>query len=115
MNTIQRIILLVVTGMPAGYAAEPLKNNPFVRPNGLEERVRRESGQVVERLVLKATLPGPVAMVAVNDEVLRVGEHIGRYRLVEVTEGGAVFVRDDGTWLTLAVYEPDRDGKNDED
>jgi hypothetical protein len=104
-----------------------LKHDPFVRPV-LAAPPPPAVAAPVNRVV-KAALPEPVwkpeltaimlagakSMVNVGGELVRIGEQINGYRLVEVQEETAVFVNDKKrVTLSLRAIEPLRPPRQDE-
>jgi len=103
------IVLMTVCHGLAIAADEPpaLSNNPFTRPPSEVLRVERS---VVERdggssltIVLKATMIGRASRLAdVEGRILKPGDEVEGYELIEVQEEYAVF-RTDGKLITVYV------------
>ena len=102
---------LMLLTTPAGADdAPPLVNNPFARPSSEVTVVDRRSsapGAVTPATItLTATLVGAQNKLAnVDGRVIRQGEEIDGFRLIEVHEDHAVFVRA-GNRMTVYV-KPD--------
>ncbi|MDH3533026.1 MAG: hypothetical protein OEO82_08855 [Gammaproteobacteria bacterium] len=106
------IASLVLLLGASGYAAEPpaLKHNPFSRPPSaitLESRPLITADGSVQPLDLRATLVAATDKLAnVAGRTLRPGDDVQGYKLLQVFEDRAIFLRD-GKPLTVYV-KPDR-------
>ena len=108
------LLALAVVARPAvatEASAVPL-HNPFKRPaQAVFDPASRDGGgapagaAVAPRLVLKAMLlAGPDTVVSINNELLRIGERIEGYRLVEAKGTQAVLVKN-GERLVLDMKD----------
>lgn len=97
---------------PANAQAAGLKNNPFARPLPAPAFVAPAPAAIVAAKApdavwqpeLRAILAaGARSMVNVDGTVIPVGEHFEGYRLVEVHESSAVFVKGRRTRVTLTL------------
>ncbi len=103
-------ILFSLTKFADADDAPPLVHNPFARPSSEVAAIDRRSlasGEVTSNTItLTATLVGVKNKLAnIDGRVIRQGEEIDGYRLVEVHEDHAVFIRA-GNKLTVYV-KPD--------
>lgn len=102
--------IVAATSPPTVLAAgEPLElaHNPFSRPSSETEnydlRIVEDNDGSGPVLALRATMVGPSSRLAnVAGRVLKPGDEIEGYRLVEIHEDYAVFKRD-GKLLTVYV------------
>ena len=105
-------VLAVVAGPAAAAEASAVPlHNPFKRPAQALFDPANEGGgapaavAVAPRLVLKAMLlAGPDTVVSINNVLLRIGERIEGYRLVEVKGTQAVLVKN-GKRLVLDMED----------
>ena len=118
MNRLRTVwILLGLAAANPSWGAEPISKNPFTRPGYTADRPLpgplAAPPEDQEPLELRATLvAGGRVMANLNGEILEPGDEIQGHRLLRVTEGEAVLLRD-GTRMTLLVRddreEADRD------
>lgn len=106
-------LLLTCLPLPAAAAEAPLltlNNNPFSRPQMLEDRPpaaqpkAQSKAQPVDIELSATMLSATSPMVIADGELLGIGDSIKGLRLVEVMEGKAVFRGANGN-LTFSVYE----------
>jgi hypothetical protein len=117
--------LLCLPGLAAAQA-DGLKHDPFARPVLVP---RPASAESVPGISVKAPVPdsvwkpelraimvaGPKSIVNVAGALVRIGEQIDGYRLVEVHEETAVFVKNTKrVTLSLRGVEPPRPPRQDE-
>ncbi len=101
----------------AASASEPIEKNPFTRPGYTADRPLpgplQEQPEVLVPLRLKATLiAGPRALANVSGEILAPGDEIQGHRLVRVTEGRAVLIKE-GRTVTLSVHDDSEEDTRD--
>ena len=73
---------------------DPAANGGTDRTEGIQERKRRIGAEAAE-LVLQSTIVGTSPTAIVNDHVLRVGEMLGGFRVIEVTARNCVVEKDE--------------------
>lgn len=109
------VMLLACAPAPAYSQAATLRHDPFVRPAAAQQRLAQDankSGSVPAREErwnpeLRAVmLAGASSMANVDGTVLRIGEEINGYRLVEVHDGEALFSKG-AERLTVSMRRPD--------
>jgi len=98
--TIHKSIIVFCILLPTAAAddigREPLKNNPFIRPSGVDVAAGQGSGSGTHGIDLRATLASMQNGLAnVGGTIVTVGEEIGGYRLDWVGEGEAIFSKND--------------------
>lgn len=116
MNRLSHLFMLLLViqfsfpGLAIAKDAPRLANNPFARPPSTV--IRTEIGSIIstetgeETVELNATLVGSKSGLAnVAGRIIRPGEEVDGFRLVEVYEDRAVFVRH-GRRITVYV-KPD--------
>ena len=108
--------LTIMTLMAAGFfwetgvAADAIQKNPFTRPGYTADRPLpttslEQQREELEPLELKATLiAGRRALANLSGEILAPGDEFRGYRLLRVSEGRAVLIRD-GQTTTLEVHD----------
>ena len=103
MKTQVLIAALFVLGFSQVVVAQdgppPLTNNPFSRPPSdviIDDRISVRSDEIESpTLELQATMIGSVNKLAnVGGRILRTGDEVQGYRIVEIHEQYAVFERD---------------------
>jgi hypothetical protein len=96
-----------------------LQHNPFKHPDitqspaktGASETASAETEQA--QLELRATLTyGRHSLANVAGKIIAIGEEIEGFRLLEVDEGSALFVKN-GTRVNISVIDEAEDGQND--
>jgi hypothetical protein len=116
MNTARRIAALALAaalvGLASGVLAQgrPLQHDPFARPmlgampaNASAATASRRAPALRPKLNLQAVLvAGPNSIANVDGVMLRVGDAIQGYRLVEVEHRSAVFEKN-GDRFTLGI------------
>ena len=105
------IMTLLAASFPweAGAAADAIEKNPFTRPGYTADRPlptnMEQQREELEPLELKATLiAGRRALANLSGEILAPGDEFRGYRLLRVSEGRAVLIRD-GQTTTLEVRD----------
>ena len=104
LNQIFLIAVFCLTGTAQAAEMLTLQNNPFSRPKILNTpppppppSIAVQAAQVIiENMELKVTatmVSKNAPMAIVEGKLLAIGEKIGEFKLVEVDEGKAVFVR----------------------
>ena len=87
--------MLLAASAGLAHGAPPLANNPFERP-GLVELA--PAAVALPPLELRAVLSaGDDSLADVGGQIVRVGDEVSGYRLVGVSEEGALFERDGRT------------------
>ena len=115
MNARPLLCMLVLS--PAAYATEPppLEHNPFSRPPSQipmgVDRVETMLRPATELVVTATMVSSGERLAHIDGRVLREGEEIYGYRLLEIHEDKAIFERN-GETETVFV-KPERD-ENDE-
>ena len=98
-------VTVLVEGSTSASEAQDLANNPFARPPSEVSRDIRNSVQadgISVPLDLRATMVGTTDKLAnVGGRVVRPGDEIQGYTLLQVFEDHAIFVRDSNR---LAIY-----------
>lgn len=114
------ILVLTSSSVIAQSNTVRLQANPFNRPGFVMNLGQAAAPAVaaIERpaeLELRATMVASDAELAnINGEVLRVGESIGGYRIVRITEG-RVMLRNGSEDLVLDVYQNQRASETEDD
>lgn len=109
-RTIPALFLLVLVAASVDAAGQ-LQRNPFRVPIELDAPVAAAGGPQMElrpdTLDLRATLvAGERSVVNLGGSILSLGEEIEGYRLVSVSEGEALFIKD-GESIRVFVDEDD--------
>ena len=99
------LMTLLAASAGLAHGAPPLANNPFERP-GLVELAPSEIA--LPPLELRAVLAaGDASLADVGGQIVRVGDEVSGYRLVGVSEEGALFERDGRTLhVPLPTHAP---------
>ena len=111
MSRALSIMMLMAAGLvwETGIAADAIQKNPFTRPGYTADRplptTLEQRREELEPLELKATLiAGRRALANLSGEILAPGDEFRGYRLLRVSEGRAVLIRD-GQTTTLDVHD----------
>ena len=125
MNKRRYLILLCLGSMPTQVMpAEPLRHDPFARPAFAQANAGGSAAMVVGKsdesinwapqisILMNA---GRDSMAVVNGAIVRLGASIDGYRLVQITHGEAIFMKNGKRMAVqmkpLAVSKIDKESK----
>lgn len=124
-SALSLVVVLVASTLSFEAKAEvvlrTLQNNPFNRPDILKpkpaaQQPSRQAEPLPQQVSLELTatlVSESTPMVVVDGKLLGIGESIKGFRLIAVTEGGAVFARQ-GKKYSLTVAEENDETRSDD-
>lgn len=99
LNLLLTLLVILTVVAHASAPSEPLKNNPFKRPDYLMSKSRADGGSIGSSISpnfdLRAViLDGKYSLVNFGGKFYRLGDSVNQFVLAKVTDNKVVLIRD---------------------